>query len=168
MFAEAVPRAEQASHLSGSISFGDFHPGNVIFDVRIGQRPMIHTHLIDPEYLDTSTEHDRLEDICNFFAVEAVDQYRQDRELKKLRMNVKSFFSGYNEILAHEQTSFQNYYSGGNYIPVNFHLALMILMSIINIQDMTDLFGSERGIQNEVLLRCQLIEKLLNWNSFPD
>ncbi len=168
LFAEVVPRAEQVSHLSGSISFGDFHPGNVIFDVRIGQKPMITTHLIDPEYLDTSTEHDRLEDICNFFAVEAVDQYRQDRELAKFRMNVKSFLSGYNELLAHEQTSFQNYYSGGDYIPVNFHLALMILMSIINIQDMPDLFGGERGIQNEVLLRCQLIEKLLNWNSFPD
>ncbi|UCG02055.1 MAG: phosphotransferase [Candidatus Heimdallarchaeota archaeon] len=168
MFADVVPLAEQASHLSGSISFGDFHPGNLIFDVRIGQKPMIITHLIDPEYLDTSTEHDRLEDICNFFAVEAVDQYRQDRELTKFRMNVKSFLSGYREVLAHEQTSFQNYYSGGNYIPVNFHLALMILMSIINIQDMEDLFGGERGIQNEVLLRCQLIEKLLNWNSFPD
>ncbi|MFX0123610.1 MAG: hypothetical protein ACFFAE_08195 [Candidatus Hodarchaeota archaeon] len=167
MFGEVVPQAEEASHLSGSISFGDFHPGNVIFDVRIGQKPMINTHLIDPEYLDTSTEHDRLEDICNFFAVEAVDQYRQDRELTKFRMNVKSFLSGYNEVLAHEQTTFQNYYSGENYIPVNFHLALMILMSIINIQGMTDLFGGE-VFQNEVLLRCQLIEKLLDWNSFPD
>ncbi|MFW9903983.1 MAG: phosphotransferase [Candidatus Thorarchaeota archaeon] len=168
LFVEVMSRAEQVSQSSGSISFGDFHPGNIIFDVRIGQKPMITTHLIDPEYLDTSTEHDRLEDICNFFAVEAVDQYRQDKELSKFRMNVKSFLSGYNEVLAHEQTSFQNYYSGGSYIPVNFHLALMIMMSIINIQDMADLFGGERGIQNEVVLRCQLIENLLNWPSFPD
>lgn len=168
LFAEVVPRAEQTSKSSGSLSFGDFHPGNLIFDVRIGQTPMIHTHLIDPEYLDTSTEHDRLEDICNFFAVEAVDQYRQDKSLTKFRMNIKSFLSGYNEVLAHEQTSFSKYYSEGNYIPVNFHLALMILMSIIHIQGMTDIFGGETGIQNEVILRCQLIEKLLNWNSFPD
>ncbi|MFX0209733.1 MAG: hypothetical protein ACFFDT_27375 [Candidatus Hodarchaeota archaeon] len=168
LFHEVVPRAEEASQLSGSISFGDFHPGNLIFDIRLGQSPMIHTHLIDPEYLDLSTEHDRLEDICNFFAVEAVDQYRQDKELTKFRMNMKSFLSGYNEVLAHEQTSFSKYYLGGDYIPVNFHLALMILMSIINIQDMADLFGGEAGIQNEVLLRCQLIEKLLKWNSFPD
>ena len=56
----------------------------------------------------------------------------------------------------------------GKYIPVNFHLALMILMRMINIQDMADLFGGETGIHNEVILRCHLIEKLLKWNSFPD
>lgn len=167
LFEKVVPQAEQASQLSGSVSFGDFHPGNLIFDVRIGQSPMIHTHLIDPEYLETSTEHDRLEDICNFFAVEAVDQYRLDKSLAKFCMNVKSFFSGYSEILAYEQTSFSKYYPG-TYIPVNFHMSLMILMSIINIQDMADLFGGETGIQKEVILRCQLIEKLLKWNSFPD
>ncbi len=167
LFDDVVPRAEEASQLSGSISFGDFHPGNLIFDVRMGQSPMIQTHIIDPEYLDTSKEHDRLEDICNFFAVEAVDQYRIDKSLTKLRMNVKSFLSGYSEVLAHERTSLSKYYRG-NYIPVNFHLALMILMSIIHIQNMTDLFGGKTGIQNEMLLRCQLIEKLLNWDSFPD
>lgn len=167
LFEKVVPHAEQASQLSGSMCFGDFHPGNIIFDVRIGQNPMIRTHLIDPEYLDTSSEHDRLEDICNFFAVEAVDQFRIDRSLSKFRMNMKSFLTGYNEVLAHEQTSFSNFFSG-TYIPFNFHLALMILMSILNIQDMTDLFGSETGIQNEVVLRCQLIEQLLQWNSFPD
>ena len=173
LFQEVVPQAEQASQLSGSVSFGDFHPGNLIFDVRIGHSPMIQTHLIDPEYLETSTEHDRLEDICNFFAVEAVDHFRHDKSLNKFRMNVKSFLSGYSEVLAHEQASFSKYYlsvtkDSKPYIPVNFHLALMILMSIINIQDMADLFGGETGIQNEVILRCQLIEKLLKWKSFPD
>ncbi len=167
LFQQVLPLAEQASQFSGSVSFGDFHPGNLIFDVKIGQKPMIRTHLIDPEYLDTSTEHDRLEDICNFFAVEAVDQYRHDKTLKKFRMNMKSFLSGYSEVLAHEQSSLTKYYSG-TYLPVNFHLALMVLMSILNIQDMGDLFGGESGIKNEVILRCQLIETLLNWNSFPD
>ncbi|UCE12604.1 MAG: phosphotransferase [Candidatus Heimdallarchaeota archaeon] len=167
LFEKVVPQAEQASQFSGSLSFGDFHPGNLIFDLRIGQNPMIRTHLIDPEYLDTSTEHDRLEDICNFFAVECVDQYRMDKSLSKFRMNMKSFLTGYNEILAHEQTSFSKYFPG-TYIPFNFHLSLMILMSILNIQDMSDLFGGESGIQNEVILRSQLIEQLLQWNSFPD
>jgi len=167
LFGEVIPLAKQASKLSGSISFGDFHPGNIIFDVKIGRNPMIQTHLIDPEYLATSTENDRLEDICNFFAVEAVDQFRIDPELRNFRMNLKSFLSGYQEFLALNQYSFDKFYSS-SYIPVNFHLALMILMSILNIQDMIDLFGGEKGMEKEMLLRCQLIEKLLKWFSFPD
>lgn len=167
LFSEVIPRAEQTSQLSGSVSFGDFHPGNLILDVRIGQNPMIQTHLIDPEYLETTTEHDRLEDICNFFVVEAVDQYRHDKSLTRFKMNIKSFLTGYSEVLAYDQTSLSKFYSG-KYIPMNFHLALMILMSILNIQGMADLFGGETGIQNEVILRCHLIEKLLKWNSFPD
>jgi hypothetical protein len=166
-FEKILPRAEQASTLSGAISFGDFHPGNVIFDIKIGRNPMIHTHLIDPEYLSTETESDRLEDICNFFAVEAVDQYRIDPELRTFRMNVKSFLSGYQEVLAFKQSALEKLYSS-SYIPINFHLALMILMSILNIQDMVDVFGGEKGIQQEVVLRCHLIEKLLNWKTFPD
>ncbi|MFX0149427.1 MAG: hypothetical protein ACFFAJ_01475 [Candidatus Hodarchaeota archaeon] len=167
LFSETVPLAEQTSKLSGSISFGDFHPGNIIFDVKIGRNPMIQTHLIDPEYLTTSTENDRLEDICNFFAVEAVDQFRIDPELRNFRMNIKSFLSGYQEILAINQSSFDNFYST-SYTPVNFHLALMILMSILNILDMADLFGGEKGIEKEILLRCELIEKMLRWKNFPD
>ena len=166
LFNQVIPMAEEASRHSGCASFGDFHPGNLIFDIQMGRNPMIKTHLIDPEFLDTSTEHDRLEDICNFFAVEAVDLFRIDQSLKKLTMNVKSFLTGYQEILAQQQKNFGMYYSN-SYIPVNFHLALMILMSIINIQNMTDIFG-EDGIHQEVDLRCSLIEKLLQNNTFPD
>jgi hypothetical protein len=167
LFNNVAPLAELASQQSGTVSFGDFHPGNLIFNVRIGRNPMIHTNLIDPEYLDTSTEHDRLEDICNFFAVEAVDQYRQDKKLTNFRMNMNSFFSGYSEFLAHKQSSLDNFYTG-KYIPVNFHLALMILMSILNIQNMTDIFGGEAGVRREMNLRLELIQKLLEWNSFPN
>ncbi len=166
-FNRVIPRAEEASQNSGSPSFGDFHPGNLIFDVKVGRNPMIQTHIIDPEYLDGSFEHDRLEDICNFFAVEAVDQYRSDRSLTKLAMNIKSFLTGYKEILAHNQSSLRDYYSK-TYIPINFHLALMILMSILNIQHMGDIFGGETGIQAEIALRCNLIEKLLEQDSFPE
>jgi hypothetical protein len=164
-FSRVLPLAEQASQFSGCPSFGDFHPGNLIFDVRVGRNPMIQTYLIDPEFLDSSDEHDRLEDICNFFAVEAVDLYRMDNSLVKLRMNIKSFLSGYKEILAYNQCNLEDFFTG-TYIPVNFHLALMILMSILNIQSMGDLFGGEAGIIKEVAFRCNLIEKLLNDNSF--
>ena len=166
-FNRVLPLAEQASQHSGCPSFGDFHPGNLIFDIRVGRNPMIQTHIIDPEFLDISSEHDRLEDICNFFAVEAVDQYRMDKTLTKLAMNIKSFLAGYKEILAHNQSSFTGYYSK-NYIPINFHLALMILMSILNIQHMEDIFDGEAGIQREIALRSNLIEKLLKDSSFPD
>ena len=166
-FNRAIPLAERASQHSGCPSFGDFHPGNLIFDIRVGRNPMIQTHIIDPEFLDISSEHDRLEDICNFFAVEAVDQYRIDRTLTKLAMNIKSFLAGYKEILAHNQGNFTDFYSK-SYIPINFHLALMILMSILNIQHMGDIFGGESGIQKEITLRCNLIEKLLDDDSFPN
>ncbi|MCK4847551.1 MAG: aminoglycoside phosphotransferase family protein [Candidatus Heimdallarchaeota archaeon] len=164
-FSRVLPLAEQASQFSGCPSFGDFHPGNLIFDIRVGRNPMIQTYLIDPEFLDSSNEHDRLEDICNFFAVEAVDLFRMDNTLVKLSMNIKSFLSGYKEILAYNQSNLEDYYSG-TYIPLNFHLSLMVLMSILNIQNMGDLFGGEVGISKEVALRCSLIEKLLNDNSF--
>jgi hypothetical protein len=166
LFKRIIPDAERASQFSGCASFGDFHPGNLIFDIRVGRNPMIKTHLIDPEFLDISTEHDRLEDICNFFAVEAVDLFRINSSLEKLTMNIKSFLSGYKEILAHNQHNFDDFYDN-SYIPLNFHLALMILMSILTIQQMGDLFGGEAGIQKEVVLRCNLIEKLLQDNSFP-
>jgi hypothetical protein len=42
----------------------------------------------------------------------------------------------------------------------------MILLSILNIQNMGDLFGGEAGITKEVALRCSLIEKILKDNSF--
>ena len=126
---------------------------------------MIQSYLIDPEYLDSSDEHDRLEDICNFFAVEAVDLYRMDNSLVKLGMNIKSFLSGYKEILAYNQCNLNDFYFG-SYIPITFHLALMILMSILNIQNMGDLFGGEAGITKEVTMRCSLIDKILNDSSF--
>ncbi|MHA1946224.1 MAG: aminoglycoside phosphotransferase family protein [Candidatus Hodarchaeales archaeon] len=164
-FSRVLPLTEQASQLSGCPSFGDFHPGNLIFDIRVGRNPMIQTYLIDPEFLDSSDEHDRLEDICNFFAVEAVDLYRMDKSLVKLSMNIKSFLSGYKEILAYNQCNLEDFYTD-SYIPINFQLALMILMSILNIQNMGDLFGGEAGITKEVALRCSLIEKILKDNSF--
>ncbi|MHA2174580.1 MAG: hypothetical protein ACXACP_14070 [Candidatus Hodarchaeales archaeon] len=167
LFQQMLPEAEKASLNSGCPSFGDFHPGNLIFDIRVGQNPMIQTHLIDPEFLDISSEHDRLEDICNFFAVEAVDTFRMEKSLTKLKMNIKAFLAGYKEILAYKQLNINDYYSKG-LIPVNFHLALMILMSILNIQNMGDLFGGESGIQKEVSLRCELIEQLLKDSSFPE
>ena len=166
LFNQVLPMAEQASQSSGCPSFGDFHPGNLIFDIRMGRNPMIKTHLIDPEFLDTSNEHDRLEDICNFFAVEAVDLFRIDQSLTKLTMNIKSFLTGYKEILAHHQNNLEEFYTT-SYIPINFHLALMVLMSIINIQQMTDIFGKD-GIHQEVDLRCTLIEKVLQNKTFPD
>jgi hypothetical protein len=88
-----------------------------------------------------------------------------DSSLDKLTMNIKSFLSGYKEILAYNQCNLEDYYTG-TYIPINFHLSLMVLMSILNIQSMGDLFGGEAGITKEVALRCSLIEKLLNNNSF--
>ncbi len=167
IFNRRIRTVEDISKDSGSVTFGDFHPGNVIFDLRIGRNPMIHTHLIDPEYLDTTTEHDRLEDICNFFAVEAVDIYRQNQNLTRLKLNMNSFLAGYNEILALKHHSLNSYYTG-NYVPLHFHMAIMILMSILNILNMTDFFGGESGLENEINMRIKLIEIFLNWTTFPD
>ena len=43
----------------------------------------------------------------------------------------------------------------------------MILMSIINMQSMEDLFSKEE-MNQEVILRCALIENLLENDTFPD
>ncbi|MHA1214132.1 MAG: phosphotransferase [Candidatus Hodarchaeales archaeon] len=166
-FSKVVEQAEKVSVKSGSVNFGDFHPGNLIFDLKIGRKPIIQTYIIDPEFLDMSNEHDRLEDICNFFVVEAVDQYKFDKSLTRLCTNLKAFLAGYNEILALQQESINSFYQN-SYIPINFHLALMILMSILNIQNMTDVFQTGTALANETNLRCELIKKLLDWPTFPD
>ena len=167
MFNSLIPEVEKNSTNSGSVSFGDFHPGNLIFDVKIGRNPMIQTHIIDPEFIDMNCEHDRLEDMANFFTIEAVDQYRLDKSLTRLSTNMKSFLSGYNEILALEKLSLDSLYPSG-YIPLNFHLALMILLSILNIQGMRDIFDTDLAMNNEISLRCELIGRLLEWPTFPD
>ena len=156
---------EQKHIKSGTVSFGDFHPGNVIFEVRIGQKPIIWTHVLDPEYLDKEKKHDRLEDICNFFAIECVDHYRRDKGLYRFKINLKAFISGYNEIMAIKNKNLSDFYNESP--PINFFLSIMILLGMINILSMRELYPSDEDIKKETELRLTLIKYLLTEPKFP-
>ncbi|MFX0093227.1 MAG: hypothetical protein ACFFBD_15825, partial [Candidatus Hodarchaeota archaeon] len=93
---------ENYTRNGGSIKFGDFHAGNILFEINRRKSPILRTHLIDPEFLvinDTST--DRCEDICNFFVHRAITEYRTTKKLERTPKDILSFLSGYNEILAY-------------------------------------------------------------------
>ncbi len=142
----------------GAYSFGDFHPGNIMFEVREHQTPIIMTHLIDPEFLDVSRTVDRSEDICNFFVTQIVSD-----GLEKTKKDLSAFMSGYNEVLAYygNGRGLSQYYE--TEVPsLNFHLAQGVLLSILNILGMPpDLFGGSEGLSNEVTNRINLTNTIL-------
>ncbi|MFQ5981034.1 MAG: hypothetical protein ACE5OZ_23075 [Candidatus Heimdallarchaeota archaeon] len=157
LFEEKAAKVVSQKMRSGACAFGDFHPGNILYEVQQHQIPTIMTHLIDPEFLDTSNTVDRCEDICNFFVTQAVSE-----SLKKTQEAITAFMAGYNEILAH--------YGLGNGLssfyedepPINFQLAQGVLLSILNILGMPpETFGGPEGMNDEMNRRVALSSSLL-------
>ncbi|MFW9914477.1 MAG: phosphotransferase family protein [Candidatus Thorarchaeota archaeon] len=142
---------------SGACAFGDFHPGNILYEVQEHRIPVIITHLIDPEFLDTSKTVDRCEDICNFFVTQAVSE-----DLKHTQDALSAFMAGYNEVLAHYGfgRGLAHFYEKSP--PINFHLAQGVLLSILNILGMPpETFGGSQGLQTEIERRVRLSQELL-------
>lgn len=150
---------EQYSKNGGSIKFGDFHPGNILFEINRRKSPILRTHLIDPEFMvmdDTST--DRCEDICNFFVHRAIAEYRDTQKLEKTPKDILSFLSGYNEILAYENANIYNFYD--EVLPINFHLTQSVLLSILNFLNLPEAQNKAYADQ-EIEMRLGLARYLL-------
>ncbi|MFX1512095.1 MAG: hypothetical protein ACFFCQ_05880 [Promethearchaeota archaeon] len=142
----------------GAISFGDFHPGNVLFEVNPQVPPILRAHLIDPEFLDLTPVIDRCEDICNFFVVSAIKEYKETGKLVQVGKDIRTFIAGYNEILARKYTQLRNFYT--KEVPINFHLAQGILLSILNYLSMPE--TQNQDTVSEVSQRLALVELLLS------
>ncbi|MFX1253139.1 MAG: hypothetical protein ACFFCZ_16145 [Promethearchaeota archaeon] len=150
---------EKYTKYGGSIKFGDFHAGNILFEINRRKSPILRTHLIDPEFLTIEETHtDRFEDISNFFVHRAITEYRTTKKLEKTPKDILSFLSGYNEILAYSNANIYQFYD--NVLPVNFHLAQAILLSILNYLSLPEA-QNEAHASQEIELRLGLIRHLL-------
>jgi len=120
---------------AGAHSFGDFHPGNLMFgdsgrvlsntgDLRIDKTII---HLIDPAYIDRDNFVDRSEDIGTFFTKFAYNDYSLTQSFEKTVSDIQLFCKGYDNTISYNSIKFSDYYSEGK-ITIDFHIALGILI----------------------------------------
>jgi hypothetical protein len=121
---------------SGTASFGDFHPGNILFSVEEAEpgKKRVQTWLIDPEYAEEAKTADRMEDIGTFFLHSAIDTFTKDDNLKSLRKDLQPFFEGYDRFLSQHGSSLYKMYKGNHEGALSFHLGLNVLLEALFIQ----------------------------------
>lgn len=141
---------------AGAISFGDFHAGNLLYEINLYKSPLLMAHLIDPEFLQTETStSDRFEDIANFFVHRAIQEYQLKQSLFQITREIRSFLSGYNEVLAYKLFSMKKYYNGE--FTFNYHLALGVVLSILNLISMPDVTQEYISSQMEPRLKLAVL-----------
>jgi hypothetical protein len=121
--------------LAGAHSFGDFHPGNLMF--RDSERQLANTgdlridktmiHLIDPAYIDRDNFIDRAEDLGTFFSKFAYNDYSLTQSFEKTVSDVQLFCKGYDYTSSFNGVRFSDYYPEGK-TTIDFHIALGILI----------------------------------------
>ncbi len=120
---------------AGANSFGDFHPGNIMFqeiegtktsdtnDLRIDRTCV---YLIDPAYVDRSGNVDRIEDIGTFLSKFAYNDYYMSQSLDKTFSDLELIVKGYNYTISRNGLTLEQYYPEG--FTFDFHIALGILI----------------------------------------
>ena len=149
---------EKYSKNSGAISFGDFHAGNLLFEINLYKSPLLMSHLIDPEFLQTEPSSDRFEDIANFFVNRAIQEYQIKGKLFQITRELRSFLAGYDEILAYKLKKLKLFYQLGD--TFNYQLALGILLSILNLMSLSESEDTSY-ISTQMELRLKLAVQLL-------
>ena len=148
---------EQRTRRSGAISFGDFHSGNLLYEISLYKSPILVAHLIDPEFLENNPNIDRFEDVANFFVPRTINEYQLKRTLFQTSREVRTFIAGYNEVLAYDLRSMDGYYPDGD--TFNYQLGLSLLLSILNLIGMP---GVEKDyVRQQLQLRVALATSLL-------
>ena len=154
---EAYPLEEYAQN-SGAISFGDFHAGNLLYEINLYKSPLLMAHLIDPEFLQTEAISDRFEDIANFFVNRAIQEFQMKGKLFQITRELRSFLAGYDEILAYKLNRLTLFYPKSD--TFNYHLALGIVLSILNLMSMEEA-QDKSYLANQMELRLKLAVQLL-------
>jgi hypothetical protein len=149
---------EQYAKNSGAISFGDFHAGNLLYEINLYKSPLLMAHLIDPEFLQTEAISDRFEDIANFFVNRAIQEFQMKGKLFQITRELRSFLAGYDEILAYKLKNVKLFYPEND--TFNYHLALGIVLSILNILTMEEV-DNPTYISNQMETRLKLAILLL-------
>jgi hypothetical protein len=147
----------------GTVAMGDFHPGNVLYEIDLQKVPILSAHLIDPEFLELEPVNDRFEDITNFFFNRCIQEYTQKGKLFQSLAEIGYFIAGYNEIMAYYNKDLFDFY---NFNSINVHMAQRVLYSIINLQSITNdvnYFREQAGLRakmvNEILQSPPIYEK---------
>ena len=143
---------------SGAITFGDFHSGNILYEISLFKSPILTAHLIDPEFMQISPVHDRFADIANFFVNRAISEFQLKDNLFQNSRELQSFMAGYNELLAYNLIDTKNFYKKRD--SYNYHLALAILLSILNLITMPDM--SPEYVSQQMKPRVKLALFLLD------
>jgi hypothetical protein len=119
---------------AGANCFGDYHPGNIMFegqnvnssssgDIRIDKTKIF---LIDPAFVDRGGDIDRAEDIGTFFAKFAYNDYYLSQSLDKTVSEFELLIKGYDHVIAQNSLQLVDFYPEGT--TFDFHVALGILI----------------------------------------
>ncbi len=119
---------------AGANCFGDYHPGNIMFeeektptsntgDLRIDKTDI---YLIDPAYLDREGNVDRAEDIGTFFSKFAYNDFYLSHSFDKTVSDFELICKGYNYTISKNGVTLEEYYPEGT--TFDFHIALGILI----------------------------------------
>lgn len=119
---------------AGANCFGDYHPGNIMFqeqdypttntgDTKIDKANI---YLIDPAYLDKAGNIDRAEDIGTFFSKFAYNDYYLSQTFDKTASDFELICKGYDYTISQNGITLEEYYPDGT--TFNFHIALGILI----------------------------------------
>lgn len=108
---------------SGVISYGDFHPGNIMLspDGEI-------SYLIDPEFVENEIGADRFEDISNFLVFDAYMEFLNKETLTGTFEQLRLFLDAYDTYLQHYDTNLNTIYQGTQWLAMIFHLGLVSLI----------------------------------------
>jgi hypothetical protein len=135
---------------AGANCFGDYHPGNIMFnetnnltshtgDPRIDQTEIF---LIDPAYLDIEGNVDRAEDIGTFLSKFVYNDFCLNQTCDKTVCDFELILKGYNHTISQNNLTLNEYYPTG--ATFDFQIALGILIetmfkihksSATNVQD---------------------------------
>ncbi len=163
LFASHLKNLESLFETSGTMAFGDFHPGNILFNISTThpKYPLLRIYLIDPEFLEEQVSADRLEDISNFFVTEMISSPLgiSEETLLNIKPQLTQFLRGYESILLSKGLNIRSLYQQKN--PLNFHLALSIVLATLNYTFMQDLHESEAHFMAEVNKRLNVARRLL-------
>ncbi|MFW9996378.1 MAG: hypothetical protein ACFFD4_30325 [Candidatus Odinarchaeota archaeon] len=139
----------------GTVAMGDFHPGNVLYEIDLQKEPILSVHLIDPEFIELEPVNDRFEDITNFFFNRCIQEYSQKGRLFQSLAEIGYFIAGYNEIMAYYNKDLFDFYT---YNSFNIHLAQRILYSIINLQSIA---ANRNYFEEQAAIRAKMVEEIL-------
>jgi hypothetical protein len=153
---------------SGANCFGDYHPGNIMFqetdiftantgDLKIDKTKI---YLIDPAFVDREGCIDRGEDIGTFFSKFVYNDYYLTQSVEKTVLEFELLCKGYDFIIAKNGISLNDYYPEGT--TFDFHIALGILIdTLFKLRD-----KQKTSIQDRIQTTLEAVRYILKHRPF--